>query len=77
MKIDTHPQYFPKASVECACGNKFIVGSTKESINVEICSKCHPFYTGNEKILDSAGRVEKFKNRRLVAATKTKKGSKK
>jgi large subunit ribosomal protein L31 len=69
MKKDTHPQYFPEAVVECACGNKFKVGSTKEKINVEICSACHPFYTGTEKTLDSAGRVEKFKSRRAVAAT--------
>ncbi len=71
MKKETHPQYFPNATVECACGNKFTLGSTKESIRVEICSNCHPFYTGNEKVLDSAGRVEKFKNRR-AAATKGK-----
>ena len=69
MKKDIHPQYFPKASVECACGSKFTTGSTKESIRVEICSACHPFYTGTEKILDSAGRVEKFKSRRAAAAT--------
>jgi len=73
MKKDTHPQYFPKAVVECACGNKFTVGSTKELIRVEICSKCHPFYSGTEKTLDSAGRVEKFKNRRAAATSKTKK----
>ena len=70
MKKDVHPQYFPKATVECACGNKFTLGSTKEHIRVEICSKCHPFYSGTEKVLDSAGRVEKFKSRR-AAATKT------
>lgn len=67
MKKETHPQYFAKAAVECACGNKFTIGSTKENIRVEICSKCHPFYTGNEKTLDSAGRVEKFKTRRAAA----------
>lgn len=61
MKADTHPTYFPEAKVTCACGNSFTVGSTKEQINIEICSNCHPFYTGNEKILDSAGRVERFK----------------
>jgi len=70
MKKDIHPEYFTNAAVECACGNKFTTGSTKEKIQVEICSACHPFYTGNEKVLDSAGRVEKFKNRRAAATTK-------
>jgi len=70
MKSEIHPEYFPKASVTCACGNKFHIGSTKEKIEVEICSACHPFYTGNEKILDSAGRVEKFKNKRAAAKKK-------
>lgn len=67
MKAEIHPEYFPKAKVTCACGNSFTVGSTKENIEVEICSACHPFYTGNEKVLDSAGRVEKFKSRRAKA----------
>jgi len=68
MKVDTHPTYFPEAKVTCACGNTFTVGSTKESIQVEICSNCHPFYTGNDKIMDTAGRVEKFKARRAAAS---------
>jgi large subunit ribosomal protein L31 len=72
MKAEIHPTYFAKASVTCACGAKFTVGSTKEKIDVEICSNCHPFYTGTEKTLDSAGRVEKFKTRR-AKATATKK----
>lgn len=63
MKSDIHPTYYPNATVTCVCGNSFTVGSTKESIAVEICSNCHPFYTGTEKILDTAGRVEKFKAR--------------
>ena len=67
MKTDTHPIYFPQAQVVCACGNTFAIGSTKEKLSVEICSACHPFYTGNEKILDVAGRVEKFKARRAAA----------
>jgi len=70
MKKEIHPQYFPEAKIECACGNKFSTGSTKEHIRVEICSKCHPFYTGTEKIVDAAGRVEKFKNRRAAAKAK-------
>ncbi len=63
MKQDVHPPYFPKARVECACGNSFAVGSTKEYIETEICSNCHPFYTGKEKLIDTAGRVEKFRTR--------------
>jgi len=67
MKAEIHPTYFPEAKVVCACGRTFTVGSTKEKLEVEICSACHPFYTGNEKILDAAGRVEKFKARRSKA----------
>ncbi|MFH1582488.1 MAG: 50S ribosomal protein L31 [bacterium] len=63
MKKDIHPQYFPKARAQCACGNNFIVGSTKELIEVEICSQCHPFYTGKEKIVDTLGQVQKFRKR--------------
>jgi len=63
MKKNIHPKYHKKATVRCACGNTFKVGSTKEFIEVEICSKCHPFYTGKEKIVDTMGRVEKFKQR--------------
>jgi len=63
MKKDIHPKYFDQAQVICACGNKFTVGSTKEKIDVEICSACHPFFTGQEKVMDTAGRVEKFKTR--------------
>ncbi len=70
MKTDIHPVYYPKAVVTCACGNTFTVGSTKEKIKVEICSACHPFFTGQEKVLDTAGRVEKFKRRAAKAKTK-------
>ena len=63
MKKDIHPQYHPNAKATCACGNTFEVGSTKERLEVEICSQCHPFYTGGSKIVDTAGRVEKFKRR--------------
>lgn len=70
MKKDTHPQYYPKAKVTCACGNKFEVGSTLPEIDVEICSACHPFYTGQEKVLDTAGRVEKFRARKAKASGK-------
>lgn len=70
MKKDTHPQYFPDAKVSCACGNVFRIGSTKKEIAVEICYACHPFYTGKEKLIDTAGRVEKFKLRKEKASGK-------
>ncbi len=79
MKTDIHPKYYPEAKVTCACGNTFTVGSTKEKIEVEICSACHPFFTGQEKVMDTAGRVEKFKTRQSKAAapkTKAKKVAK-
>lgn len=68
MKKDIHPNYFPEAKVHCSCGNVFTVGSTLEKLEVEICSACHPFFTGTEKVLDTAGRVEKFKVRQAKAA---------
>jgi large subunit ribosomal protein L31 len=74
MKKDLHPKYFTKANVICACGNSFVVGATQPEIRVEICAKCHPFYTGEEKLIDVAGRVEKFKSRRAAqVAPKAKK----
>lgn len=75
MKKDIHPTYFPEAVVICACGNRLTVGATKPEIRVEICAKCHPFYTGEEKLMDVAGRVEKFKSRvaKKVAAPAKKK----
>ena len=72
MKKDIHPKYSNDSKVTCACGAIFAVGSTLEEINVEICSQCHPFYTGNDKVLDTAGRVDRFKKRAAVAR-KTKK----
>ncbi len=68
MKKDIHPEYFPAAKVICACGNSFTMGATKPEIHVEICAKCHPFYTGEEKLIDVAGRVERFKARREKAS---------
>ena len=69
MKKDIHPTYYPKAVVTCSCGAKHTIGSTREKMTVEICSECHPFYTGKEKLIDTAGRVEKFKTRRKKAET--------
>jgi len=78
MKKETHPVYFPDAKMICACGNTFVAGATKPEIRVEICAKCHPAYTGEIKLIDTAGRVEKFKTRRTkVVAPKEKKPRKK
>lgn len=62
MKEDIHPEY-TRCEVVCGCGESFVTRSTKDSIRVEVCSKCHPFYTGKQKLVDSAGRVEKFEKR--------------
>jgi large subunit ribosomal protein L31 len=71
MKKDIHPQYFKEAKITCACGAVYTVGSTVENIQVELCSKCHPFYTGEkQKILDTARRVEKFTERVAKKAEK-------
>lgn len=75
MKKDIHPQYYPGAKINCACGHKFTISATKPEIRVELCSHCHPFYTGKADLIDTAGRVEKFKARkaRATQTTKTKK----
>ena len=62
MKKDIHPAY-GEATVRCACGETFKTGSVKDELTVEICSKCHPFYTGRQKLVDSGGRVDRFKKR--------------
>ncbi|TSD01974.1 MAG: large subunit ribosomal protein L31 [Parcubacteria group bacterium Athens0714_26] len=76
MKPDIHPEYFPKAKVRCACGAHFEAGSTRPELSVEICSSCHPFFTGKEKLIDTAGRVEKFKARKAKAVATPKKTKK-
>ncbi len=74
MQKNIHPTYFPQAKATCVCGATYAVGSTKDELNVEICSACHPFYTGKENILDTAGRLDRFKKRQAAAtATKAKK----
>jgi len=73
MKKNLHPTYYPKAKVRCACGNEFFIGSTKPEIEIEICGACHPFYTGKEKLIDVAGRVERFKARKAKAENTPKK----
>ena len=60
MKEGLHPEYYHDAVVKCACGNTFTTGSTKKELKVDVCSNCHPFYTGKQKVLDTGGRVEKF-----------------
>ncbi len=62
MKQGIHPEY-KKATIKCACGAVFETGSTKENISVEVCSKCHPFFTGKQKLVDTGGRVDRFKRR--------------
>jgi large subunit ribosomal protein L31 len=75
MKKNIHPQYYTDAVVTCACGNKFTVGSTVKSVQVELCSKCHPFYTGKQRIVDTENLVKKFEAKKS-AAQKTKVQSK-
>ena len=62
MKTDIHPKY-EQATIKCACGNTMTVGSTKKEISVEICSQCHPFFTGKQKLVDTAGRIERFRKK--------------
>lgn len=67
MKTGIHPTYYDGATVTCTCGNVIKVGSTKESYSTELCSNCHPFYTGKKKTVDTAGRIEKFEAARKLA----------
>jgi large subunit ribosomal protein L31 len=62
MTKDIHPEY-KETTIKCACGNEMSISSTRENISVEICSKCHPFYTGKQKLVDSAGRIERFRRK--------------
>lgn len=81
MRTNIHPQWYPETRVVCACGARFTVGSTVPEIRVEVCSNCHPFYTGEQRFIDTLGRVEKFQQKTakaekyapLMAAKKTKK----
>jgi large subunit ribosomal protein L31 len=63
VKDKIHPEYYTDAKVVCACGNTFTIGSTQKLLKVELCSKCHPFFTGERRMIDTAGRVERFKRR--------------
>lgn len=62
MKTEIHPQFF-RAVVTCSCGNVFVTGATRPTMRVEICGKCHPFYTGEQRIVDTQGRIERFSRR--------------
>ena len=70
MKATIHPKWFKDAKITCACGNTFTTGAVMETIYVEVCSQCHPFYTGQMKYLDAAGRVEAFKSKLSHASKK-------
>jgi large subunit ribosomal protein L31 len=63
MKDKIHPKYYADAQVICACGNTFVTGSTRKVLKVEVCSNCHPFFTGERRMMDTAGQVERFKRR--------------
>ena len=71
MKKTIHPTWFPDAKVSCACGNTFTVGATKPELRVEICAKCHPFFTGEMRFVDTMGRVEKFQEKIKSAAAQS------
>jgi large subunit ribosomal protein L31 len=70
MKTDIHPKWFPEASVTCSCGNTWVTGATVAAIKTDICSKCHPFYTGEQRIVDTEGQVDRFMKRLQVRDTK-------
>lgn len=63
MKADIHPTYHSDAKVTCVCGNEFTTGSVMQELRVDICSACHPFYTGKQKLIDSEGRIERFRKK--------------
>jgi large subunit ribosomal protein L31 len=63
MKKDIHPAYYPEATVICACGNTWTTGATQEEVRTDVCSACHPFFTGEQRIVDTAGQVERFMRR--------------
>src|SRR5262245_57580024 len=69
MKANTHPTFFEQAQVICVCGNRFTTGSTQEIIHVELCSKCHPFYTGEQRFVDAGSRIQRFQAKQQNAST--------
>ena len=77
MKTGTHPTYYSEATITCACGQRYTLGSTVKEMHVEICAACHPFYTGQDRVVDTAGRVEKFRSRAAKAQAPAKPKAKK
>lgn len=75
-KTAIHPTYYPEAQVSCSCGAKYTMGSTKEAFKVDICRECHPFYTGNQKLIDTAGRVDRFREKIAAAEARRNQGTK-
>jgi large subunit ribosomal protein L31 len=73
MKDGIHPTYYHDALVTCACGNSFTTGSTSKAMRIDVCAKCHPFYTGQQRIIDTGGQVERFmkRQRRVEGSEKT------
>lgn len=67
MKASIHPKYYSQAQVICVCGNRFTTGSTQELIHVELCNKCHPFYTGEQRFVDAGSRIQRFQNKQVKA----------
>jgi len=78
MKKEIHPKYFNQAKVVCTCGNTFEIGSTAETLDIELCSKCHPFYSGKQKLIDDSGVINRYQNRlkKNEDASKERKGKK-
>lgn len=70
MKAEIHPKFYNECKVTCVCGNSFTTGSVKEEIKIDICSACHPFFTGKQKILDTEGRIDRFRKKYANVATK-------
>ncbi len=69
MKKNLHPTYYPDATIKCACGATYALGSTVKDLQVEVCSHCHPFYTGKQRMIDTARRIDKFQKRAEIQAT--------
>ncbi len=76
MKSEIHPEYYNEATVVCSCGETFVTGATQPELRVEICSSCHPFFTGEQRYVDTAGRVDKFKRRAALQAERAAKAEK-
>lgn len=76
MKSNIHPTYFDDAKIVCSCGNTFTTGATVAEVHVELCNKCHPFYTGQQKFVDTASRIDKFRKKLEVAKSKPQKTKK-